>query len=37
MDNCYKIHADYHGMIEDDYELQHPEEYVLIETRTIKN
>ena len=37
MDNFYKIHADYHGMIDDDYELQDSEEYALTETRRINN
>ena len=37
MDNFFKIHADYHGMIDDDYELQDSEEYVLTETRRIEN
>ena len=37
MDNFYKIHADYHGMIDDDYELQDSEEYVLTETQRIEN
>ena len=37
MDNFYKIHADYHGMIDDDFELQDSEEYALTETRRIND
>ncbi len=37
MDNFYKVHADYHPLIEDEYELQDSEEYLLTETQRIDN
>ncbi len=37
MDNFYKVHADYHALIEDEYELQDSEEYLLTETQRIDN